>query len=115
VLFSGDLGNDNRPILRDPSSPPKADAVVMETTYGDRLHKPIDQSVEELYAAISDTFTRGGNVIIPTFFETENTVTRRNQTGGVSQFAYSSIIESRPLLLSDSFFLRILQPCLYGY
>jgi metallo-beta-lactamase family protein len=39
----------------------------METTYGDRLHKPIDQSVEELYAAITDTFTRGGNVIVPTF------------------------------------------------
>lgn len=67
VLFSGDLGNSNRPILRDPSSPPRADVVVMETTYGDRLHKPIDQSVEELYAAITDTFTRGGNVIIPTF------------------------------------------------
>jgi metallo-beta-lactamase family protein len=67
VLFSGDLGNNNRPILRDPSSPPKADVVVMETTYGDRLHRPIDQSVEELYAAITDTFMRGGNVIIPTF------------------------------------------------
>ncbi len=67
VLFSGDLGNNNRPILRDPSSPPKADVVVMETTYGDRLHKPIDQSVEELYTAIADTFKRGGNVIIPTF------------------------------------------------
>jgi metallo-beta-lactamase family protein len=39
----------------------------METTYGDRLHKPIDHSVEELYVAITDTFTRGGNVIIPTF------------------------------------------------
>jgi metallo-beta-lactamase family protein len=39
----------------------------METTYGDRLHKPIQASVEELYAAISDTFSRGGNVVIPTF------------------------------------------------
>jgi len=67
VLFSGDLGNDGRPILRDPSPPPRADVVVMETTYGDRLHKPLDQSVEELYAAITDTFTRGGNVVIPTF------------------------------------------------
>jgi metallo-beta-lactamase family protein len=67
VLFSGDLGNSGRPILRDPSPPPKADTVVMETTYGGRLHKPIDQSVEELFTAISDTFRRGGNVIIPTF------------------------------------------------
>ncbi|MRR54092.1 MAG: MBL fold metallo-hydrolase [Deltaproteobacteria bacterium] len=67
VLFSGDLGNSNRPILRDPTVPPKADVVVMETTYGDRRHKPVDQSVEELYRAISETFSRGGNVIIPTF------------------------------------------------
>jgi len=67
VLFSGDLGNNNKPIVRDPSSPPKANVVIMETTYGDRLHKPVDQSVEELYAAITDTFWRGGNVIIPTF------------------------------------------------
>jgi metallo-beta-lactamase family protein len=67
VLFSGDLGNDGRPILRDPATPPHADVVVMETTYGDRLHKPMEPSVEELYSAISDTFKRGGNVVIPTF------------------------------------------------
>lgn len=67
LLFSGDLGNNNRPILRDPAPPPKADVVVMETTYGNRLHKPIGPSVEELYAAITETFRRGGNVIIPTF------------------------------------------------
>jgi metallo-beta-lactamase family protein len=67
VLFSGDLGNNNKPIVRDPTAPPRADMVVMETTYGDRLHKPIDQSVEELYVAITETFRRGGNVIIPTF------------------------------------------------
>lgn len=67
ILFSGDLGNNNRPILRDPAPPPKADIVVMETTYGDRLHKSVESSVEELYTAISDTFKRGGNVIVPTF------------------------------------------------
>ena len=67
VLFSGDLGNAGRPLLRDPVAPPKAEVVVMETTYGDRLHKPIAASVEELYAVITDTFDHGGNVIIPTF------------------------------------------------
>jgi metallo-beta-lactamase family protein len=67
VLFSGDLGNDGRPILRDPAHPPRADVVVMETTYGDRLHRAMEPSVEELYRAISDTFRRGGNVVIPTF------------------------------------------------
>jgi metallo-beta-lactamase family protein len=67
VLFSGDLGSPGRPILRDPTPPPKVDVVVMETTYGDRLHKPLEPSLEELYEAITDTFHRGGNVVIPTF------------------------------------------------
>ena len=67
VLFSGDLGYTGRPLLRDPAPPPHADVVVMETTYGDRLHKKLEPSIEELYAAIEDTFLRGGNVIIPTF------------------------------------------------
>lgn len=67
VLFSGDLGNAGRPLLRTPAPPPAVDVVVMETTYGDRLHRPFAPSVEELYAAITDTFRRGGNVVIPTF------------------------------------------------
>jgi len=67
VLFSGDLGNSGRPLLRDPVTPAQADVVVMETTYGDRLHKELQPSVGELYDAVSDTFRRGGNVIIPTF------------------------------------------------
>jgi len=67
VLFSGDLGNAGRPLLRDPAVPQRSDVVVIETTYGDRLHKPIIPSVEELYTAIRDTFARGGNVVIPTF------------------------------------------------
>lgn len=67
LLFSGDIGSSGRPILREPTPPPKVDAVVMETTYGDRRHKPIAPSVEELYVAIDDAFERGGNVVIPTF------------------------------------------------
>ena len=67
VLFSGDLGYNGRVILRDPSLPPPAEIVVMETTYGDRLHKALQPSIEELYSAIEDTFRRGGNVVIPTF------------------------------------------------
>jgi metallo-beta-lactamase family protein len=67
LLFSGDVGNAGRPLLRAPVTPSRADVVVMETTYGDRLHRPMVQSVEELYGAITDTFGRGGNVIIPTF------------------------------------------------
>jgi metallo-beta-lactamase family protein len=67
VLFSGDLGSSGRPILRDPTPPPVVDVVVMESTYGDRLHRDLDGSVRELHEAIRDTIGRGGNVIIPTF------------------------------------------------
>lgn len=67
VLFSGDLGFAGRAILADPAVPPAADVVVMETTYGDRLHKQLDPSIHELYDAINSTMERGGNVIIPSF------------------------------------------------
>ncbi len=67
IVFSGDIGNNNKPIIRDPTPPPEADFVVMETTYGDRSHKSIKESVKELYNAINNTFSRGGNVYIPTF------------------------------------------------
>jgi metallo-beta-lactamase family protein len=67
ILFSGDLGYSGRVILRDPATPPESDIVVMETTYGDRLHKQLEPSVEELYGAINATLARGGNVLIPSF------------------------------------------------
>ncbi|HXZ68466.1 MAG TPA: MBL fold metallo-hydrolase, partial [Alphaproteobacteria bacterium] len=67
VLFSGDIGNSGRALMRDPSPPSGNDGVVMECTYGDRLHRPMHLSIEELYDAVTSTFERGGNVIIPTF------------------------------------------------
>jgi metallo-beta-lactamase family protein len=67
LLFSGDLGNGTDPLLLPPPPPPAADAVVIETTYGDRLHKPMDASTDDFYGSITDTLARGGNVIIPTF------------------------------------------------
>ena len=67
VVFSGDIGYSDRAILRDPHPPGNIDVLVMETTYGDRRHKQLQPSIEELYQAIDDTFRRGGNVLIPTF------------------------------------------------
>ena len=67
LLFSGDLGNRGKPIINGPSPAPQADYVVMESTYGDRAHKSLDASVEELRQAIAETLERGGNVVIPTF------------------------------------------------
>lgn len=67
MIFSGDLGNTNKPIIRDPETPPKADFVLMESTYGDRDHRPFDQTVEELEEAVNYTLGQGGNVLIPAF------------------------------------------------
>ena len=67
LLFSGDLGYSNRAILRNPTTPPEVDTVVMETTYGDRQHKQLQPSIDELYEIINHTIGGGGNVIIPTF------------------------------------------------
>lgn len=68
VVFSGDLGNNNKPILRDTIYTKAADYVVMESTYGNRLHgeeKP--DYVHDLSVIIQDTMERGGNVVIPCF------------------------------------------------
>jgi len=67
VVFSGDLGMMNRPILRDPTIIKKADYVIMETTYGNRNHPENSTSIQELLEIILKTAKRGGNVVIPSF------------------------------------------------
>ena len=67
LVFSGDLGNRNKPIIRDPEYPQKADICVIEGTYSEREHKDIEASVNELYQAVTETCRRGGNVLIPAF------------------------------------------------
>ena len=67
IVFSGDLGNVDQPIIRDPQYIDEADYVVMESTYGDRLHEPPESYTEALAQIIDETFEKGGNVIIPSF------------------------------------------------
>ena len=67
VVFSGDIGNINKPILRDPIYTKAGDYVVMESTYGDRFHGEKPDYVGELAALIESTFQKGGNVVIPAF------------------------------------------------
>jgi len=67
VLFSGDLGKAENPLLAGPTPPPRADVAVMETTYGNRDHKPLGPSIQEFYTAVTQAFQRDGNVVIPTF------------------------------------------------
>ncbi len=66
-LFSGDLGRKHMPLLRDPWEPDDADIVMMESTYGDRDHDPIEAMEAELAAVVLRTMRRGGKIIIPSF------------------------------------------------
>lgn len=68
IVFSGDIGNKNQPLLKDPSYTKEADYVVMESTYGDRLHgEERPDYVGELAKLIQKTLDRGGNLVIPSF------------------------------------------------
>jgi metallo-beta-lactamase family protein len=67
IVFSGDVGKNGNPIIRDPEHVTEADYVLTESTYGNRFHKDLNASVQELEHAVKETFRKGGNVLIPAF------------------------------------------------
>lgn len=67
LVFSGDIGNTNQPLIKDPHYTDEADYVIMESTYGDRYHEAHPNYVDELAEVIQRTFDRKGNVVIPSF------------------------------------------------
>lgn len=67
ILFSGDIGRSDMPLLRDPVSPPGADTLVIESTYGNRTHAPKEDIPGQLADIINSTHEMGGNLIIPSF------------------------------------------------
>lgn len=67
IVFSGDIGNVNQPLIKDPTYIKDADYVVMESTYGDRNHGEHPDYIHELTKVLKETFERGGNVVIPAF------------------------------------------------
>lgn len=67
IVFSGDIGKKGNPIIKDPLNPKEADFIVIESTYGNRLHKSLKESIEEFADAIKATIKKGGNVYIPSF------------------------------------------------
>lgn len=67
IVFSGDIGNTNQPLIKDPTYIREADYLVMESTYGDRGHKKVPDYAKALAAVFEETFAKGGNVVIPSF------------------------------------------------
>ncbi len=67
IVFSGDLGTKNKPIIRDPEIIEEADYLILESTYGNKVHENVEQRQEKLTDIIDKTVLRGGTVIIPSF------------------------------------------------
>lgn len=67
IVFTGDLGNNDIPLLREPSTIADADILIMESTYGDRLHEEKVDKAKEFLDVVSSTLENGGNVVIPSF------------------------------------------------
>jgi len=67
IVFSGDIGNKNKPLIKDPQYTKEADYVVMESTYGDRLHQKGRDHIAELVRIVQQTLDKGGNVVMPAF------------------------------------------------
>lgn len=67
IVFSGDLGPLHMPILKDPARIEHADWVFMESTYGDRDHRPLDATVQEFYGLVTEAVKRNGKILVPSF------------------------------------------------
>lgn len=97
VVFSGDIGQHHKPLIRDPDKIDTADIVIMESTYGDRNHKEFGPVGEQLCHIINQAFDRGGNVIIPTF-----AVERAQELMyHISELAYADRIPDVPVFMDS--------------
>ena len=67
IVFTGDLGNNDIPLLKEPTMIEDADILVMESTYGDKLHEQKENKADEFLKIVSSTLEKGGNVVIPSF------------------------------------------------
>lgn len=96
AVFSGDLGNNDTPILRDPELVESADFLVLESTYGDRNHKAREDRFENFVDIVDETIDNGGSVVIPSFAvgRTQEIVYGLNQNKDVLKEKYDKILKT---------------------
>lgn len=118
IVFSGDIGNENQPLIKNPKLTESADYVVMEATYGDRLH-PLERPdyTGELAGILRETFRRGGNVVIPSFAvgrtqEMLYFLRKIKEDGMVPEFPDFPVYVDSPLAVeATSIFLKNIYEC----
>lgn len=113
TLFSGDIGRRGLPILRDPQIAAGVDFLVMESTYGDRLHENPDQARESLRLAAEATFQRGGKLLIPCFAvgRTQEIVYRLNQLWEEDNLPQMDVFVDSPLAVNATEVFRLHPEC----
>ncbi len=99
VLFSGDVGRWDKPLLNDPVAAADADWIVVESTYGDRLHEQSGQIKEHLAAVITETRRRGGNIVVPSFAleRTQEVLWYLNELIGVKRIPHLLVFVDSPM------------------
>ena len=102
LLFSGDVGRPRIPIIRDPEPPPQVDYVIMESTYGGRLHKSTDHVLGKLAGVVNRTAARGGRIIVPSFAvgRTQELVILLHQLANEKQIPDIPIFVDSPLAVN---------------
>ncbi len=108
LIFTGDLGNQNQPIIRNPDLVAEADYLFIESTYGDRLHEDRQSDVSKLREIISDTVKSGGNVIIPSFAvgRTQDIIYELNGLVGKGLIPLVPVYVDSPLAISATKIFR---------
>ncbi len=113
IGFSGDLGRKNLPILRDPEIIPSIDYLVIESTYGDRLHDPIELIMTQLEDIINRTVQRGGKIIIPSFAieRTQELVFYMHLLNDQKRIPKIPIFVDSPMAFNATSIFRVHQEC----
>ncbi len=113
LLFSGDLGRQDMPILRDPTPAPPADVLIIESTYGNRLHPPHEEAEQRLRALIDETCGHGGKVVIPAFTvgRTQEIVYSLHRLASAHQLPDMPIFVDSPLAVNATGVFRLHPEC----
>jgi metallo-beta-lactamase family protein len=113
LVFSGDLGRKGIPIIRDPEFVDHADILIMESTYGSRLHESYPDSEKKLEQIVNDTYRRGGSIVMPAFAvgRTQQIVYTLHQLAGRGDIPNLPIYVDSPLAVSVTSVFRLHPEC----
>ena len=113
LVFSGDLGRKGIPIIRDPQTIDGADYLIMESTYGDRLHPPYEDDSKRMERIIVETYKRGGSIIVPAFAvgRTQQLVLMLHQLARAGDIPHIPVYVDSPLAIDVTAAYRLHPEC----